>query len=488
MEFRSKLYDNIQIRIMILHKHHYFYLFVFFTFFGITSVDLFSDGMFLDGITYADISKNLANGEGSFWKPHYTKGLFNEFYEHPPLAFGLQSLTFMLLGDSIFTERIYSLFTFIIVGYLIVLIWKEITNNYKNGWIPLFLWISMSIVPWAAANNILENTMSIFVCMAFLFYWKSLKQYRFIWLISSGVCLSLGLLTKGFFCLYIWGVPFFIWFFLRKKSFSQMTIDTIVLISASVIPLALLYFCIPDAQHNMTTYFNKQVIGSVQNIKTVESRLEILYKFAQNAIIPITISALFILSSSIKKYETENRSKNLKGFLMFLAIVLSGIIPMMISMKQSGFYILTVYPLFAIGLAYFINPIVEPIIQNFKTNSKKIQIFKKITIVIIIVSTGLALGQINRIGRDKVMIKITKEVVELVGKNHTINICPEMYSIWSLHAYFSRYGNVSLDKNELNKHEYFLSLEDCNESNLINNYTRIPSQLKKYKLYRLNTE
>lgn len=125
---------------MKLEKHHYFFLFVGFLFLGIVSINLFSDGMFLDGLLYADISRNMSEGLGSFWKPHLSNGLFKEFYEHPPLALGLQSLAFSVFGDSIFVERFYSLFTSIIVGYLIVLIWEKLTNSKKNAWIPLFLW------------------------------------------------------------------------------------------------------------------------------------------------------------------------------------------------------------------------------------------------------------------------------------------------------------------------------------------------------------
>lgn len=46
---------------------------------------LVQDGMFLDGITYSAISRNMANGIGSFWHPHYTETLYPHFNEHPPL-------------------------------------------------------------------------------------------------------------------------------------------------------------------------------------------------------------------------------------------------------------------------------------------------------------------------------------------------------------------------------------------------------------------
>lgn len=46
--------------------------------------------MFVDGVTYAAIARNLAQGNGSFWSPFYTATLYPQFFEHPPLGFALQ--------------------------------------------------------------------------------------------------------------------------------------------------------------------------------------------------------------------------------------------------------------------------------------------------------------------------------------------------------------------------------------------------------------
>ena len=43
-------------------------------------------GMFLDGVTYASIARNLAEGRGRFWAPHYTATIYPAFHEHPPLG------------------------------------------------------------------------------------------------------------------------------------------------------------------------------------------------------------------------------------------------------------------------------------------------------------------------------------------------------------------------------------------------------------------
>jgi 4-amino-4-deoxy-L-arabinose transferase-like glycosyltransferase len=472
---------------MKLEKHHYLFLFIIFLFLGIVSTELFSDGMFMDGLIYADISRNMAEGLGSFWKPHFTDTLFNVFYEHPPLAFGLQSIFFKLFGDNIYIERFYSLLTYVIVGCLIVLIWSKLTSDKKTGWLPLFLWLSTNYVTWALANNMLENTMSIFVCLSVLFYLNSFDKRRFLWIALSGLSLFLGLLTKGFFCLYIWSIPFFMWIFIGKRSFSKMIIDNIIIVAFTIIPIALLFFLVPDAQNNMLNYFYKQVIGSIQNVQTVNSRFFIIGAFFESIIIPLIIGLIIIIVSLKKDRNMALFRENLSKFLMFFAIVLSGVIPIMISAKQSSFYILTVYPLFSVGLAYYLYPFINSIINNVKITPNSYVVFKKITIGIVFISITMSVTQINRIGREKNEVLASKAIIDIVGRNTTINICPEMYIIWSLHGYMSRYGNISLDENQNNKHQYYLSLENCNRQLLEDKYDLIPLKTKKYKLFKRKT-
>lgn len=46
----------------------------------------------MDGLFYSSIARNLSNGVGTFWQTHFSNTLFPRFYEHPPLALGIQSL------------------------------------------------------------------------------------------------------------------------------------------------------------------------------------------------------------------------------------------------------------------------------------------------------------------------------------------------------------------------------------------------------------
>ena len=181
-----------------------YYIIIFGLFLGLCAPTLWSDGMFMDGLYYAAIAKNLSNGLGSFWYLHHTDFSHPIFHEHPPLAIGIQSVFFYLFGESIYIERIYSFFTFIFTGIIIHFIWEEINSKELTylSWVPLILWISIPLNSWACSNNILENTMNIFVSFSVLLSLKSLKSSKLKNIFLAGICLSLAFLSKGFVGLF----------------------------------------------------------------------------------------------------------------------------------------------------------------------------------------------------------------------------------------------------------------------------------------------
>ena len=120
-----------------------YYIIVFGLFLGICAPSLWSDGMFMDGLYYAAISRNLADGLGSFWYLHFTDFSYPIFHEHPPLAMGLQSILFYFFGDSIYIERLYSFFTFIFTGAIIHLIWGEINRKELK-----YMHAQMQVIPF----------------------------------------------------------------------------------------------------------------------------------------------------------------------------------------------------------------------------------------------------------------------------------------------------------------------------------------------------
>jgi len=207
-------------------------------------------GMFIDGITYATISRNLSIGIGSSCLPCYTDTLWSPFYEQPPLAFILQSIFFRIGGDHYLTEKVYSLFTMLITLFLIHKTWKCLFTGIKKeqfahlSWLPVLLWLIMPKCIWAYKSNVLENTMCFFCLLSFYLWLKAMfsKQPMLVVVTSFLMALSLvaAVLTKGIPGLFPVVSPF------------------IIAITISCVPKIKSCFCL----HNMFCYFRISNLGN----------------------------------------------------------------------------------------------------------------------------------------------------------------------------------------------------------------------------------
>ena len=75
------------------HRQHLaFYALVAGAFAVLTIPRMAQTGMFLDGVTYAAIARNLSEEIGTFWFPSYTSILLPMFHDHPPLALACRGL------------------------------------------------------------------------------------------------------------------------------------------------------------------------------------------------------------------------------------------------------------------------------------------------------------------------------------------------------------------------------------------------------------
>ena len=110
-------------------------------------------GMFLDGVTYAAIARNLSEGIGTFWFPSYTSTLLPVFHDDPPLAFGLQGVASAIIGDHVAVERVYSILMGALVALLMVLIWRSTVRDSAYDWLPVVFWLLPEGATWSVANN-----------------------------------------------------------------------------------------------------------------------------------------------------------------------------------------------------------------------------------------------------------------------------------------------------------------------------------------------
>ena len=412
------------------------------------SNSLLTEGMFLDGVTYACISRNMAEGLGSFWNPHYFQTIGLVFHSHPPLAFGLEALFFKVLGDYWWVEKLYSLLSFLLTAVLIALIWKRTTNNLRWAWLPLAFWIAMPLVTWSATNNLLENTMSVFVLLSVYLMIVSYQRDSKLWLFLSGIAMFAAFLSKGFTGLFPLVFPIIYCIFDEKRRWIQGPIDTILLVVTLAVLSGVMFLVFPPSFAYLKDYINLQVIGSGLHEATVSTRFYIVFSLLLQLIAPLVIFAIILIMSKINnkdKHKVFEFAPDKKRFLSFLILGLAGVLPIMLSVKQSDFYMLAALPFFALAFGHLSLSMVNAILLRIRPKTRNWICLG--TSGVLLLGIVLNMCHIGKYGRDEALIEEVKTRIAEADGQTMIEVSPEEYTQWDRHAYFMRYGKISLNPN-----------------------------------------
>ncbi len=425
-----------------------FWLLLIGLFLILVSKSLLTEGMFFDGVTYASISRNMAEGQGTFWNPHYTQTLYPEFRQHPPLALGMEALAFKALGDHWWVEKAYSVLAFLLSSLFIALIWKRTTNNLRWAWLPLLFWLAMPLVSWSATNNLLENTMAIFVLMSVYLMLVGYQRNHKVWLFLAGGALFLAFLSKGFTGLFPLVFPLIYCSFDPRRKWYQGIVDGILLLLTLAVLAGVMFLVFPPSLGYLKDYITLQVIGGGLHEATVSTRFSIVFDLLLQLAIPFIIVLALVICKSRSKVNRKvfEFPGDKAWFYSFLILGILGVLPIMVSVKQRDFYMLAALPFFALacghitlsGLTMWL-PRMTPRFRKWSTLGASC-----------VLLTGIVLNVIHfgKYGRDEALIEEVKQQILKSEGNNVIEISPEEYTQWAKHAYYMRYGKISLSPTE----------------------------------------
>ena len=425
-----------------------FWLLLIGLFLILVSKNLLTEGMFLDGVTYACISRNMACGLGSFWNPSYTQTIGHVFHSHPPLAFGLEALFFKVLGDHWWVEKLYSVLAFLFIGLLIALIWKRTTNNLRWAWLPLLFWLVMPLATWCATNNMLENTMSVFVLLSVYLMIVGYQRNHKIWLFLSAVALLLAFLSKGFTGLFPLVFPILYCAFDQKRKWIQGPIDSLILLVSIAVFAGIMFLVCPGSFGFIKDYIRLQVIGGGLHEATASSRFYIVFALLQQLMIPYVIAMALVICKARSKVNNKvfEFPPDKAWFYVFLIMGLVGVLPIMVSVKQRDFYMLAALPFFALACGHITLsmltlwlPKITPKVRGWMTLGAG---------CVVLLGVVLNVVHIGKYGRDEALIEEVKQKITESKGNNVIEISQEEYTQWAKHAYYMRYGKISLSPTE----------------------------------------
>ena len=429
-------------------KNTPFWLLLIGLFLILVSKSLLTEGMFLDGVTYACISRNMACGLGSFWNPSYTQTIGHVFHSHPPLAFGLEALFFKVLGDHWWVEKLYSVLAFLFTGLLIALIWKRTTNNLRWAWLPLLFWLVMPLATWCATNNMLENTMSVFVLLSVYLMIVGYQRNHKIWLFLSAFTLLLAFLSKGFTGLFPLVFPILYCVFDQKRKWIQGPIDSLILLVSIAVFAGIMFLVCPGSFGYIKDYIRLQVIGGGLHEATASSRFYIVFALLQQLVIPCALALVLVICKTKSKVNSKifEFPPDKGWFYVFLIMGLVGVLPIMVSVKQRDFYMLAALPFFALACGHITLsmltlwlPKITPKVRGWMTLGAG---------CVVLLGLVLNVVHIGKYGRDEALIEEVKQRITESEGNNVIEIPQEEYTQWAKHAYFMRYGKISLSPTE----------------------------------------
>ncbi|MEO6166861.1 MAG: hypothetical protein ABIO46_11250 [Chitinophagales bacterium] len=421
-------------------------------FIWLIGVPLMKDGMFVDGVQYAAVSRNLSLGIGTYWEPHYSASLFAHFHQQPPGFIWLQSLFFTFGADTIYPERLFCFVEGVVMMLLIAYAWKYLNTDpgvSQLTWLPQLIWLSVPTVSWGLRNNVVENAMVIADWVSVLLIIQAFEKkgaiFYFLLAVFFLFCASF---IKGIQGLFPLATPALYWLATRKITFKKMTLVSCVML----ILIGACYFLLLSYQpafESYRQYFESRLSGFPHTLmQTTNNRLWLLFEMSVELLIPIILFVVAILFYRISTNPIENQNwlQQKRNSLFFLLTGLSSSLPLLISFEQRTFYTITAIPFFATATSLFIAPALNIFIEKINWNDKGKFLQHTKILMWVLIMAGIIMGYLNagKIGRDQELITDVRTIMQYTGSAREIVVSPGLKSQWILHGYFQRYGNISL--------------------------------------------
>lgn len=448
---------------------------------------LIQDGMFMDGMIYISVSKNLSDGIGTFWNPHFSKTLMSSYHEQPPLYFGLLAVFYKFFGTSMYVERFFCFVFFTLTALYIHKLWKKIYSNQlciaNNSWLPIFIWFTIPVCFWTYANIVEEAVMALFAISSVYYIYCAifLNKNSIYNLILAGIFIFLSSFTKGMQGLFPMVAVIFYWLIFRNIKLNKVITYSFILVGTPVIAYTLL-ITNPNAIESYKSYFSDRLISTFNNVgNTTENRFELFIRLLTE-LLPITALGGIILFFTRKHKNKIYDPNHNKIIFWFILIGLSGSLPLMVTLEQRGFYLVTTFPFFAIAIGMWLAPGITLLINKINTKTKGFKIFKTTTIILLLISISYFISNIGTAKRDKELLSDIYDFNKIIPRGQTVGIPSEMFDDWVLHAYMARYNYISLDISG-KRHQYFIIDKSLSKKHILEGYKIYPVNTKKIDLY-----
>ncbi len=444
---------------------------------------LVQEGMFMDGLIYATVAKNLAHGIGTPWNMKVSDTFMSDYHDQPPLALWIQALFFKVFGDSMYTERLYSFLAAVITAWLIVRIWKYVfadTQERSLGWLPVLLWIITPFCFWSYANNMLENTMSIFVLTAVYFVLKGVHEKKLMPVILAAVCIFLASLTKGIQSTFPMVLPFIL-FLVQRNQNTAATFKQFFLLLMIPVLIYFLLMLSPVIRQSLFDYFQARLVNTFTNpVFEQESRWHLLKKLSEGLVFPVMLCLLIAVAVRWKMLISRHARR---WSVVFLLLALSGTLPLMITKEQRRFYLVTPLPYYSLALATLTAPAVNRLINRLPADAHTWRTLSLASTGLFITALIVSVSFAGKTRRDHALLHDVRILARHCYPDKAMCRDKKLSDHYSLHLYLARYYNISL-YNYPDTLMPLLMMDKASVPHAEHQYHELKSDLHLYRLFQ----
>lgn len=425
---------------------------------------LVREGMFGDGLTYAAIARNLAEGRGSVWAPFFSHSFWlpydpgGVFYGHPPLQFWLQAGLFRLFGDSLYVEKAWCGLLIVLTALLLAWCWRRLVpaDHPAHGldWLPALVWFTFRTAEWASTQNLLDCTMSTFCMLA---VWLLLEAdgrplARQLALDAlAGLALVGGLLTKGPVALHVLGVPFLVeTLFHRRFPLGRMFRRTATLLAVVVTVGALLAQHEPARQF-FAQYFRQQLVASLSGAREHAATLHAAGRFYIVQLLVLNplpaIAFGLVLRWAVKRWRASTPAppELLRIVALGTGLALAASLPITLSVKQYSHYLAPALPYAALAVAAWLAP---PLLralagtEALTSHPRRVRLLGAATCLAVVLRAIRVAGE--PFWNDRELITDVHALARQVPKHSNVGVCGDLMRNFAVHSYLQRYHRQEL--------------------------------------------
>lgn len=442
-------------------------------------VKLVQLSFYFDGGIYAGVARNMAEGVGSAWSPYFSQTLFPVFAEHPPFMMWVESLGFMVFGDTIAVEKSFSLLTFAVAGVLLFKMWMRLHDGdvvmQRAAPIALFMVLIAGRMKWGFANGMLENQLIIFTLSAVLLIVTAYDRRlgvsslsRVSLIACAGLAISLAVFTKGPVGLFPLATPAIYWFCFRRPSFAAVVLDSLILV-AIVVLLFLVLWSFDASREATQRYLAAQLLPSLAGdrgnfgggLSAVRNLIGVNgYSFAITALVLVVFRRW-----NMAVPDAVLRKKRMQSAAFLLLVGCSASFPILASPRVTNFYFNPSLPYFSTGFCVLCAPVLLGGLSRLGERwQNRLWIASSVFLAASVVIVGLNFG---RMGGDKRVIENASAIAEAVcgasktACRQTVSACGKVWEDWPLHTYLQRYYKVSMAPEPSAAIKYLVADESC---------------------------